>query len=448
MSPSPRESKENLESQPWDNNESRSSVTVAGSPNEQQPVVDEKEVPPPPDGGLEAWLVVVGAWCTSFCSFGWVNSIGIFQSYYESNLLKTYSSSTISWIPSLQIFFMFAMGPIVGKLYDSFGARYLIMVGTFFHVFGLMMASISTEYYQILLSQGVCSAIGASAIFQPALTSVSAWFNKKRGIAFATLSTGSSVGGVIFPIMLERLVQQVGFPWSMRISAFMILFLLAIAIVTVKARLPRTKSNAPGKTTLLHPFKEPAFALTLFGYMLLTYGVFIPINYVIVEAQINGMSASLAAYLLPMLNAASLFGRLGAGFVSDKFGRYNIFIAMCLVAGVLVLALWIPAASNAPTIVFATIFGFASGAYVSLSPALVAQISPLSEIGYRTGLLFLFASVGGLTTSPIAGAILSNAGGKDFTNVKVFSGVMLLAGTVFVTGARIMRTGPKLTAKF
>lgn len=74
MSPSPRESKENLESQPWDNNESRSSVTVAGSPNEQQPVVNEKEVPPPPDGGLEAWLVVVGAWCTSFCSFGWVNS--------------------------------------------------------------------------------------------------------------------------------------------------------------------------------------------------------------------------------------------------------------------------------------------------------------------------------------------------------------------------------------
>lgn len=35
--------------------------------------------PPPksgaPDGGLRAWLVVLGAWCTSFCSFGWVNSM-------------------------------------------------------------------------------------------------------------------------------------------------------------------------------------------------------------------------------------------------------------------------------------------------------------------------------------------------------------------------------------
>lgn len=63
----------------------------------------------------------------------------------------------ISWV----------QGPVVGKLFDKYGPRYLIIVGTFLHVFGLMMASISTQYYQLLLSQGVCSAIGVAAIFQP-----------------------------------------------------------------------------------------------------------------------------------------------------------------------------------------------------------------------------------------------------------------------------------------
>lgn len=58
-------------------------------------------------------------------------------------------------------------GPVIGILYDKFGPRYLIFAGTILHVFGLMMASISHEYYQVLLSQGVCSAIGVSAIFQP-----------------------------------------------------------------------------------------------------------------------------------------------------------------------------------------------------------------------------------------------------------------------------------------
>ncbi|KAH7161959.1 hypothetical protein B0J13DRAFT_614645 [Dactylonectria estremocensis] len=71
-----------------------------------------------PDGGLAAWLVVFGAWCSSFCSFGWLNSVGVFQDYYERELLPQYSPSTIAWIPSLQIFFMLEMGPIVCKLFD------------------------------------------------------------------------------------------------------------------------------------------------------------------------------------------------------------------------------------------------------------------------------------------------------------------------------------------
>jgi MFS family permease len=93
--------------------------------------------------------------------------VGAFQDYYQASLLKEYSASTISWIPSLQIFFMMALGPFIGLIYDKYGPRWLIIGGTFLHVFGLMMTSISTEYYQILLSQGVCSAVGVSAIFQP-----------------------------------------------------------------------------------------------------------------------------------------------------------------------------------------------------------------------------------------------------------------------------------------
>lgn len=66
-------------------------------------------VPQAPDGGSRAWLIVLGAWCTSFCSFGWINSVGVFQEYYERDLLREYSPSTIAWIPSLQIFFMTGM---------------------------------------------------------------------------------------------------------------------------------------------------------------------------------------------------------------------------------------------------------------------------------------------------------------------------------------------------
>ena len=95
-----------------------------------------------PDGGLQAWLVVSGAFCCLFCSFGWINAIGVFQTYYEQNQLKAYSPSTIAWISSLETFMMFGGGPVIGKLYDNHGPRWLLLIGSFFTVFGLMMTSI------------------------------------------------------------------------------------------------------------------------------------------------------------------------------------------------------------------------------------------------------------------------------------------------------------------
>lgn len=133
--------------------------------------------------------------------------------------------------------------------------------------------------------------------------------------------------------------------------------------------------------------------------------------------------------------------------VADRIGTYNVFAVVCYLAGIFIIAIWIPATSTAGTIVFAVLFGCCSGAYVSLAAALVVKISPLPQIGYRVGLIFLFASIGGLTTNPIAGGILSHDNGS-YLGMKVFAGVLLLAGTTCVFGTRLLHTGLKLVALF
>lgn len=150
--------------------------------------------------------------------------------------------------------------------------------------------------------------------------------------------------------------------------------------------------------------------------------------------------------LLTLPLTYSLFGRIGSGFVGDKIGRYNIFIIVCYMSGLWVLALWIPAATTPARIAFAALFGFFSGAYVALTAALVVQISPIAEIGFRTGLIFFATSLGGLTTNPISGAILES--NSSWLGPKVFAGVFCLVGTTFILAARIYRTGFKLMAVF
>lgn len=330
-------------------------------------------------------------------------------------------------------------------IYDKYGPRQLIFVGTFFHVFGLMMASLGSEYYQILLTQGVCSALGVSAIFQPALSTIHGWFDKNRGAAFGILATGSSMGGVIFPIMVTRLIDRHGFPWAMRICAFLILGLLIIANVTVRSRLPPSPQKVTG-ALLLKPFREPEFVLVIAGFFAFTYGIYVPINYLPVQALQVGMDTNLVEYLIPILNAGSLFGRIFSGVMGDRIGKYNIFIVVCYLTVVWILALWIPDSSDAGLISFAALFGFCSGAYVSLIAPLVSQISPLSEIGFRTGIVFFISSIGGLTTNPINGAIIDLPNG--LRGIKIFAGVFCFVGTTFILAARVYRIGWKIGVAF
>jgi MFS family permease len=87
--------------------------------------------------------------------------------------------------------------PIFGKIFDVYGPRFLLIFGVFFHLFGLMMLSISTEYYQILLAQGVCSALGMSSLFYAGNNTVSRWFHKRRALATGIVSSGASLGGLV-----------------------------------------------------------------------------------------------------------------------------------------------------------------------------------------------------------------------------------------------------------
>lgn len=289
------------------------------------------------------------------------------------------------------------------------------------------------------------SNLNASPLTTTALNCIHGWFNAKRGAAFGILATGSSVGGVIFPILVTHLIRQVGFGWAMRICAFLILALLIVANLTVRS----FHAPSPQKITgaqLRKPFTEPDFLFLAAGFFCFTYGIFVPINYLPLQALSDGMDPNLVQYLVPILNAASLFGRLFSGFMGDKIGRYNIFVVVCYLSGIWILALWIPGSSDAALIAFAVLFGFSSGAYVSLIAPLVMQISPMSEIGFRTGIVFFISSIGGLTTNPINGAIMDGAIG--WAGIKIFSGVFCLVGTTFVFAARVRRTGWKLLVVF
>jgi MFS family permease len=199
---------------------------------------------------------------------------------------------------------LFFWGPVAGKFVDDYGPRLPILLGSFLHVFGLMMVSISDKYYQIFLAQAVCSAIGCSFLFYPSIAACGTWFLKHRALAFGIMVAGSSIGGVVMPIMVQKLLPRIGFGWSMRSVAFLILGLLIFGNLTVRSRLPPMRRPIRLMDFLM-PFTEVPFLLLAISSFFIYIGGFLPFNFLIVQGQASGMSLDLAQYLIPIVNAAS-----------------------------------------------------------------------------------------------------------------------------------------------
>jgi MFS family permease len=411
-------------------------ATLAASPavpaDAEKPPLNPMDPASFPDGGTRAWLTVWGSLAILIASFGWINAIGIFQEYYETHQLQNYSPSDVAWIPALESSCMFAGGLWVGHVYDSYGPRYLLIGGTFLHVFGLMMASISTKYYQFLLSQGLCSAIGASMLFYPALTCTITWFFKKRALAVGIVAAGSGLGGIIFPVMVEKLVPQVGFGWTMRICAFLILALGIFGNLTVTSRIPPMPKKLTVKV-LVKPFTEVEFALLGAGAFCMYLGMFQVFTFLVTAGVARGVDRGLALYLVPILNAGSIIGRVLPPFIADKVGKVNVFLVSCLTTTILILAFWVPVSGTGGIVAFSVLFGFTSGAVVAINPAVVAQISDVRMIGVRTGVMFACVAVAVLIGSPIGGQIVT-AGG--YRAMQGFSGGMCTLGVAFFAALR------------
>lgn len=123
-----------------------------------------------------------------------MNSYGVYQQYYASNRLHTHSDSQIAWIGSLQGFLLLLVSVITGPLYDAGHLRALVHCGTFLTIFGMMMASISKSYGELLIAQGIVVGVGDGLLFLPSIVIVSQYFDKKRALATGIASMGSSIG--------------------------------------------------------------------------------------------------------------------------------------------------------------------------------------------------------------------------------------------------------------
>lgn len=394
-----------------------------------------------PDGGFRAWLVVLGSFCAMTISFGLSNGTGSIQDYLARERLSSYSESDVGWIFSLWLFFMYMGSVQTGPIFDAYGLRPLLIPGCVGWVASLFILSVCKEYYQFILGFSVLGGISSSMIFNPAITVLGHWFLRKRALATGIAMVGGAVGGIYIPLMLNKLFSQVGYGWSIRVLAFITLGLAIICCLTLESRHVPRKVDWKEALIDVKSLKHPEFGCCTFGVFLVEWAVFVPIIYMVSYAKAQGLGDDYSSQLLCFLNVGSVVGRILPGYIADHYGVYNVMITTASVTGILCLALWIPGGqSKAGLTAFAVLDGVWSGSTISITPVCVGAISDIKDYGKRYGTCYSIAGIAVLTGLPIAGALTKN----NYLGMKIFSGVIYLAGAGMFLLARWLAVGKKL----
>ncbi|KAK0226617.1 MFS general substrate transporter [Armillaria fumosa] len=398
------------------------------------------------EGTLQGWLTVCGASLVAMCTFGNIQSFGVYQAYYTQTLLAGSSPSKISWIGSVQLCLQFTIGIFSGKLFDQGYFHSLMISGTFLFLFSSFMLSLAKphEFYQFLLAQGLGMGMGMGCMFLPALSIMSHYFRKRRAVAMGIVVASGSVGGVIYPIILNKIFPRegLGFPWAVRFIAFINIAFLVVANLIMNPRWPTRKRSPVDMSQILN---DPPYWVTIVGLFLGFWGIFIPYFYLQLFSETHGVDPNFLTWTLPILNAGAACGRFMPNFLADKYGPLNVIIPSGIISSGMLWAL-LGVRSVAGVTLFGLVYGFVSGAFLTLaSPAVAAftRSPTLDDIGLRIGISCFFIGLALLTGNPIAGAILSS---PDYIwwRPLTFACVVIMAGTfclIFARQALVRRKG-------
>ncbi|RYC55500.1 hypothetical protein CHU98_g10713 [Xylaria longipes] len=395
-------------------------------------------VPPLPKKEPKEWLQILSTFIVFFNTWGFLLTSGAFQSYYELVLIKNYSNSDIAWISTTCAFILLSGGAITGPLYDRGFYPALLLAGSLLQVAGIMLLSLCTQFYQLFLCHGVCIGLGAGILFTPSVSAAAACLPDPatRAKAMGLMSCGSSIGGIVYPLMLRYLVPRIGFPWATRSLGFVVFGLYLLSYLVLVNYQPKARSGRRFFDTTA--FVDWPFIILCVAGLFNATAYFIPLLYLplVEKVRVPSIDPNLTLDLLPILNGASVLGRLLIGLAAARIGPTET-ITICLALSSVLLFAWIAVDSVSATIVWSVFWGIISGALVALPGAFIPLFCPsTSVLGTRSGLFWISLGLGFLIGSPIAGSIYDlKTAEKDSWHLQVFA-------AVFMAGAAVLSIYP------
>ncbi len=340
------------------------------------------------------------------------------------------------------------LSPVVGRFIDKVPARRLVVAGGILFPLSLFLVSISTALWQIGIIYTTMLSLGFllnGVFFAQAM--VIRWFKDRRGLALGLVGLGPGIGGLIFPQIVARLVESVGWREAhMVLAAIALVLILPLGILVLSrqppgAATPQGAGSAHGVTpgpngeevTVVSILKSRAYwsiVVSLTAIMVMFYGFLQSMRPFTVDLA---LAATETATLLSIIHLSRMGGNAIFGALSD---RVDLRVLLGVISLGVAISIWAMTLTQnyAAMLGVAVMIGLTSGGLTPMVGALCAASFGPAAFGRATGLISPFMSLSA------AGVVVIGVLRDSFGSFEIAFRIVVLAMLPFTAAIVFLKT--------
>lgn len=313
------------------------------------------------------------------------------------------------------------VAPAVTVLARIFGTRTPMLIGALVLAAGYISASFARRIWQLYLSQGVLVGFGVGFVSVPSIAVLSQWFEKKPSLASGIASAGSGIGGLIFSLATQAMIENISVAWSLRVTGIVAGMMNVIAALMIRNRNKIIKPPQRGfDTRLLRRYDV---------FLLLSWAFISMLGYITILFSLSdfarsiGLSAGKAAAVSAFLNLGTAIGRPLVGVASDYFGRMETAGVLTLISGIMCFAVWLPATSYGVTLLFVIVSGAFFGVFWMTIGPICVEVAGLVELASLLSLSWISVILPTTFAEVIALELRRPGSERDYLYPQIFAGL-------------------------
>ncbi len=392
-------------------------------------------------GSFAFIVVLIGS--TFFYGFGTIFN-PVIAEFGWSNASVSFGFSLRSEVQGLG-------APAIGYLVDRFDARRVLIGGIVITAGGVIGMSYMQNLFHFYLAMFII-AFGVSACGGPVgMVATATWFERKRARALSLMTVGGGISG-LFVVVIAWLVDSVGWRDALRIMGLLIVIVGSFVAMNVRSRpanhpqpidgipeeigddgnpiaRPSRNWGAPTRVACL----SRSFIMVALGQAALSFTTTAIMVHTIPFLEDNGSSKGAAAAAITVFAVVSLVGRLGFGYVGD---RYDKRILLAIGVGIVAVTTPLLAFTNSfvTSLIVLSLIAPGFGGVIPIRPALLADYFGTRHFGTINGMNMLVVTLGSFFGPWAVGLLVDSTG--DYTGgwllcgaVAALAGPLMLAAT-------------------